>query len=298
MTKDEAIHPSTRTVRMSGADIHLIEWGAGPPVLFLHGNPDSGIMWEGIAERLATHYRCIAPDLPGFGYSEVPAGFERSLDGLAQFVEQFLDAAAIRRPVDIVAHGFGGPFAFAWAVKHPAAVRRMVAINTLFFSDSPRLGVRQTRAQKCQQDLAKYAPVYAYEFGHRAGPGSRASMARVNGERAMPPSSPTKAPAQKSRRGLFEAAGRNGPSGQIAVVPRGHGERVVSDPLLRFSVRPCYVKARSARTQFAEATRGTIRLKLLKLAGLVRVGARRIKFGLASACPYADEWRVAANRLA
>ena len=53
-----------------------------------------------------------------------------------------------------------------------------------------------------------------------------------------------------------------------------------------------------AHTQFAHATCGTIRLKLLKLAGLVRISARRIKFALASACPYADEWRVAAARLA
>ena len=51
-----------------------------------------------------------------------------------------------------------------------------------------------------------------------------------------------------------------------------------------------------AHTQFAEATCGTIRLKLLKLA--VRISARRIKFALASACPYADEWRLAAARLA
>ncbi len=52
-----------------------------------------------------------------------------------------------------------------------------------------------------------------------------------------------------------------------------------------------------AHTQFSEATCGTIRLMLLKLAGLVRVSARRIKFALASACPYADEWRLAAARL-
>ena len=53
-----------------------------------------------------------------------------------------------------------------------------------------------------------------------------------------------------------------------------------------------------AHTQFAEATCGTIRLKLLKLASLVPISARRIKFALASACPYADEWRLAAARLA
>jgi hypothetical protein len=52
-----------------------------------------------------------------------------------------------------------------------------------------------------------------------------------------------------------------------------------------------------AHTQFADATCGTIRLKLLKLAGLVRISARRIKFALASACPHANEWRLAAARL-
>ncbi len=53
-----------------------------------------------------------------------------------------------------------------------------------------------------------------------------------------------------------------------------------------------------AHTQFAHAACGTIRLKLLKLAGLVRISARRITFALASACPHADEWRLAAARLA
>jgi pimeloyl-ACP methyl ester carboxylesterase len=131
MTKDEAMHPSTRTVRVGAADIHVTEWGAGPPVLMLHGNPDSGIMWEGIAERLAPRHRCIAPDLPGFGHSEVPAGFERSLDGLAEFIEQFLNAAVIGRPVDLVAHDFGGPFAFARDLGrqgplYPVALRRPI----------------------------------------------------------------------------------------------------------------------------------------------------------------------------
>ena len=53
-----------------------------------------------------------------------------------------------------------------------------------------------------------------------------------------------------------------------------------------------------AHTQFANATCGTIRLKLLKIGALVTISARRIKFALASASPYADEWRLAAGRLA
>ena len=51
-------------------------------------------------------------------------------------------------------------------------------------------------------------------------------------------------------------------------------------------------------TQFATATCGTIRLKLLKIGALVRVSVRRVKLAIASAHPYADEWRLAAARLA
>jgi pimeloyl-ACP methyl ester carboxylesterase len=44
-------------------------------------------------------------------------------------------AADVKQPIDLVAHDFDGPFGFAWAIRHPDAVRRIVAINTLFFSD-------------------------------------------------------------------------------------------------------------------------------------------------------------------
>ena len=135
MTESESTAATTRDVRVGNATIHVTEWGAGSPVLLLHGNPDSGVMWDGIARRLGTRLRCIAPDLPGFGHSQVPESFTPSLDGMAQFVEQFLTATNIPRPLDLIAHDFGGPFAFAWAVKHPDAVRRMVALNTVFFSD-------------------------------------------------------------------------------------------------------------------------------------------------------------------
>ena len=56
-------------------------------------------------------------------------------------------------------------------------------------------------------------------------------------------------------------------------------------------------RIRLAHTQFAQATCGTIRLKLLKLGALVRVSIRRIKFAIASACPYQNEFALAHARL-
>ena len=135
MTNNAIAFPAARQVRLGAAHINVNEWGDGSPVLMLHGNPDSGLMWEDLANRLGARCRCIAPDLPGFGHSDVPDGFAPSLDGMAQFVEEFLRAAGIARPLDVIAHDFGGPFAFAWAVKHPGDVRRIVAFNTVFHSD-------------------------------------------------------------------------------------------------------------------------------------------------------------------
>src|ERR1700720_497342 len=98
MTKDAAMHSSTRAVRVGGADIHVTEWGAGPPVLLLHGNPDSGIMWEGIAERLAPHYRCIAPArLWPFGSAGQFRAFARRLGAIRRTIlERRRDRAAAR----------------------------------------------------------------------------------------------------------------------------------------------------------------------------------------------------------
>ncbi|HJU18633.1 MAG TPA: alpha/beta hydrolase [Stellaceae bacterium] len=125
----------TRIIRVGGAAVHLAEWGAGRPLLLLHGNPDSSLLWEEVALLLASDFHCLAPDLPGFGRSEVPAGFAPSLDGMAEFIESLRQAAGIGEPLDLAAHDFGGPFGLAWALRFPERVRRLVLINTLFFSD-------------------------------------------------------------------------------------------------------------------------------------------------------------------
>ena len=52
-----------------------------------------------------------------------------------------------------------------------------------------------------------------------------------------------------------------------------------------------------AHTQFAEATCGTIRLKLLKIGALITISVRRVRIAMASGCPWTQEWRLAAARL-
>ncbi len=122
-------------LNVQNAQIHLVEKGSGIPTLLLHGNPDSADMWEGVIARLSSQYRCYAPDLPGFGRSVAPGDFDCSLDNLARFIDDLVEAIGIREPLNLVIHDIGGFYGLAWAVKYPAKVRRLVIINTAFFSD-------------------------------------------------------------------------------------------------------------------------------------------------------------------
>lgn len=115
--------------------VYLIEEGSGKPCLFLHGNPDSADLWKGVIAKLKGQFRCLAPDLPGFGRSIAPANFDCSLDHMALHVDALVQAIGITEPLNLVVHDFGGPFGLAWAVKHPDRVRRIVIMNTTFFSD-------------------------------------------------------------------------------------------------------------------------------------------------------------------
>jgi pimeloyl-ACP methyl ester carboxylesterase len=118
-----------------GKGIHVREQGAGAPVLFLHGNPDTCELWDGVVQRMAGRHRCLAADLPGFGQSEVPHDFDCSLEGLAAWVDGLTLALNITEPLDLVVHDFGGIFGIAWAVRHPERVRRLAIMNTMFFPD-------------------------------------------------------------------------------------------------------------------------------------------------------------------
>lgn len=121
-------------IQALGIDIFLKDTGEGSPTLFLHGNPDSADLWDGVTELLRDGFRCLAPDLPGFGRSGDAGDLDCSLDGFARLVEAMVDGIGIAEPINLVVHDFGGPIGLSWAVKNPARVRRLVAINTIYSS--------------------------------------------------------------------------------------------------------------------------------------------------------------------
>jgi haloalkane dehalogenase len=123
-------------LRVDGNAVHCEILGHGAPALFLHGNPDSSRTWSAIMDRLAPRFRCMAPDLPGFGRSDCdPDRWDFSLDGMARWVNDVVDALGVKDPLNLAVHDFGGIFGLAWAVKHPDRVRSLAITNTLFHAD-------------------------------------------------------------------------------------------------------------------------------------------------------------------
>lgn len=122
-----------RSLSLTGVNTRVLVRGEGPPVLFLHGNPDTAELWDGLIDALATSYRCYAPDMPGFGASKLTQDNDFSLDTMATFVSELVDALEIHEPLRLVMHDFGGPYGFSWAVRNPERVEQIVAINTFFF---------------------------------------------------------------------------------------------------------------------------------------------------------------------
>ena len=117
------------------APIRLLERGAGPPLLLIHGNPDTADTWAPLMVRLEHRHRCLAPDLPGFGGSAVAEDFEPSLHSMARFVTRVIRDGDVKEPVNLVVHDFGAWFGLAWAIRNPEKVRRIAILNARFFSD-------------------------------------------------------------------------------------------------------------------------------------------------------------------
>src|SRR3954452_21640891 len=127
-----------RTV--DGLKIHYVDEGDGPPVVFVHGEPTWSFLWRKvIAPVRDAGYRCIAPDLAGFGRSDKPIdigwySYYRHTELAATLLED-LDV----RGATIVVHDWGGPIGLRLAVEHAERIERIVILDTGLFTGHQRM---------------------------------------------------------------------------------------------------------------------------------------------------------------
>jgi haloalkane dehalogenase len=121
-------HSSRKFTPTPSGRIAFVERGSGPVALFMHGFPLNAFQWRDVLEDLAATRRCIAIDLMGLGYSEIPAAQDISFNAQAATIAAFLDANAIGQ-VDLVGNDSGGGMAQVFAAAHPARVRSLTLTN-------------------------------------------------------------------------------------------------------------------------------------------------------------------------
>ncbi len=118
---------------VGGAQPRLMQAGpaeATEAVVFVHGNPGSADDWVPLIGALGERgRRAVALDLPDFGETPAPPGFEHSVPSYAGFLAQGLEALGIER-VHIVIHDFGGPIGLGWAAAHPDSLASVTLIGT------------------------------------------------------------------------------------------------------------------------------------------------------------------------
>jgi pimeloyl-ACP methyl ester carboxylesterase len=132
--------PLTTVHRIEADGVNVFYREAGPidapVVLLLHGFPASSFQYRELIPRLADKYRVIAPDLPGFGFTEVPEKrqYKYSFDALAETMVAFTDALGLKRYA-LYVFDYGAPTGFRLAMAHPDRVTAIVSQNGNAYED-------------------------------------------------------------------------------------------------------------------------------------------------------------------
>lgn len=117
------------TIEIDGIKVFYREAGdkAAPTVLLLHGFPSSSHQFRHLIPALADRYHVIAPDLPGFGFSDMPAreAYTYSFDGLAETIARFTDALDLNHYV-VYVFDYGAPIGFRLALRNPERIAGVI----------------------------------------------------------------------------------------------------------------------------------------------------------------------------
>lgn len=123
-----------QTVHVDGLTIFYREAGPkdAPTILFLHGFPSSSRMFETLFPLLRARYHLVAPDYPGFGYSDAPdpGQFRYTFDHLAAIVDSFTAAIGLQQYY-LYMQDYGGPIGFRLAMAHPEKIQGMIIQNAV-----------------------------------------------------------------------------------------------------------------------------------------------------------------------
>ncbi|XP_047151348.1 epoxide hydrolase A-like isoform X2 [Vigna umbellata] len=130
-----------RTVNVNGINMHVAEMGEGPLILFMHGFPDLWFSWRHQMKALASlGYRCVAPDLRGYGDTDVPASptAYTSLHVVGDLVGLLDEVAGDNEKVFVIGHDWGAMIAWYLSLFRPERIRALVNMSVAFTPRNPK----------------------------------------------------------------------------------------------------------------------------------------------------------------
>ncbi len=123
---------TTSRIATAGAEIHVRLGGVGPPLILLHGYPQTGAMWHAVAPGLAQRFALVVPDLRGYGASSKPPSDPEHANYSKRAMAT--DMVEVMRQLGhesffLAGHDRGGRAAYRLALDHPAAVRKLATLD-------------------------------------------------------------------------------------------------------------------------------------------------------------------------
>jgi len=131
-TTGESVSISFHTLKVAGIKIFYREAGnpQAPTVLLLHGFPTSSHMFRNLIPQLAGDYHVIAPDLPGFGFSDAPdhQNFQYTFDHVAKVMGDFVEQLGLKK-FAVYVFDYGAPTGFRIALRYPDRITALITQN-------------------------------------------------------------------------------------------------------------------------------------------------------------------------
>jgi pimeloyl-ACP methyl ester carboxylesterase len=147
-----------RKIAVDGMGVFYREAGNkdAPTLLLLHGFPTAGHMFRDLIPQLADRFHLVAPDLPGFGQSDMPApsAFSYTFENLAHVIDRFTDVIGLRR-FAMYLFDYGAPVGFRIAVRHPDRITAIISQNGNAYEEGLSEGWNPIRAYWQEPSPAK-----------------------------------------------------------------------------------------------------------------------------------------------
>ncbi|QNK63624.1 alpha/beta hydrolase [Pedobacter sp. PAMC26386] len=174
--KTEEVH--YRNIKANGLNIFYRESGPkdAPVILLLHGYPTSSFMFRNLIPVLSEKYHVIAPDLPGFGYSDAPDHnhFQYTFDNLYKTMQSFVDELALKR-FAVYVFDYGAPVGFRLMLANPEKITGIISQNGNTYEEglskgwSPIQQYWQNPSTENREALREFVTLKATKFQYYEG---------------------------------------------------------------------------------------------------------------------------------